>query len=183
MSLKKWVKLLTKQIIPFGKYYQVDVDEVQAPSGQIVEYSVVRLQPYALIIPISPDGSINMVEQHRYCVNEFSIEFPMGNTDGQDPLIAAKRELEEEAGLTSDNWEQIGIIHEGIGYSENIGYIFIARNVKKKKRPKKDPLDKNLFAIRKYKLSQIKEKITKGKIKESATISSFAIALLQNKLT
>lgn len=171
--MKKWQKIRTKKVYNFGKFYQVEVDQVLTPGGKDGEYSVVRMKPFSIIVPIDEEGMIYFVKQHRYTTNQFVIELPMGNTDGEEPFFAAKRELEEETGLVSDDWTSVGRVQVANGFAELYAYIFIARNVKLTKNPKRDPLDKDLFEILKFSLPEVKDMIADGTIDEGDTI--FAI--------
>lgn len=181
--MNKWQKVHTKNIHHYGKYYRVEVDEIITPGGDLGEYSVVRMRPYVIIIPIDEEGFIYFVRQHRYPTDQFTIELPMGNTDGKEPIEAAKRELEEEAGLISDNWEELGKIQVAIGIGELMGHIFIAKNVRSIENPVKDPLDKDLFEIKKYSLEEIKQMILSGEIDSADTLCAFYKTLLTGELS
>lgn len=172
--MKKWKKVKTKKIYKFGKYYRVEVDQVITPGGADGEYSVVKSNPHSIIIPIDNEGMIYFVKQHRYTTDQITIELPMGSTDGEDPLIAAKRELEEEMGLISDDWGDIGRIYVANGIADKIGYIFVARDVRFIENPIIDPLDKDLIEIVKYALGDVKKMIIDGIIDDADTISAIA---------
>ena len=59
----------------------------------------------------------------------------------EEPLVTAKRELLEEAGLESVDWELIKT-YESEGKIQWITYLFAARNCKKIAEPKLDPGEK-----------------------------------------
>jgi len=59
----------------------------------------------------------------------------------EEPLATAKRELLEEAGLESDNWELLKT-YEYEGKIEWPMYLFVARNCKKVAEQKLDPGEK-----------------------------------------
>lgn len=60
---------------------------------------------------------------------------------GEDPLAAAKRELLEESGLTSDDWE-LWKTHEPSGKIDWTVYTYIARHCTQAEQPKLDPGEK-----------------------------------------
>jgi 8-oxo-dGTP pyrophosphatase MutT (NUDIX family) len=51
-------------------------------------------------LPITDDGKIVLVKQYRFGLRDLSIEPPGGLLEpGEDPIIAATREVEEETGF------------------------------------------------------------------------------------
>src|SRR3546814_7221289 len=57
-------------------------------------------------------------------------EFPAGKLDpGEDPLVCAKRELQEENGYMAGQWAYAGAMHLAIAYSTEIIHIFFARDL------------------------------------------------------
>jgi len=57
-------------------------------------------------------GTVILVEQYRVPLGKYCLEFPAGligdETDGEDALTSAMRELEEETGYRAAQWQEIG---------------------------------------------------------------------------
>jgi 8-oxo-dGTP pyrophosphatase MutT (NUDIX family) len=181
--MKKWKKVKTIESHDYGGYYRVDKDEVITPGGKKGEYSVVKAKPFAVIIPIDRNGKVYFVKQHRYTIDKIFLELPSGAIEGGEKYLqGAKRELEEETALVSDNWKEIGSFNESNGLADIKGNIFIAENVRKIENPRRDSLDKNLFKIEKYSISEALSMIRKNKIKDSPTIIAFSLSFFQGEL-
>lgn len=187
MHLQKWRKLYTLQHYSFGnshkKFYGVDHDRVISPGGIEVDYFALRVTPFSVVIAITPDQKVLCVRQHRYTTNQITIELPMGSSDGGDLLIAARRELEEETGFTSKDLKEIGRYQEANGFAEFWGHVFFAKNTKVADKPAQDPEDKNLIELCQYTVPEIRQMIAYGKMTDASSISAFAIAYFQGKLT
>ena len=180
MPLQQWQKLYTLQNYRFGnknkKYYGIDHDRVISPGGIEVDYFVLRVTPHAVVIAKSPGGQILMVRQHRYTTGEVTLELPMGNADGGDLLLAARRELEEETGFTAQDLKMIGKYQEANGIAEIWGHVFFSRQAEMAKNPARDDLDKDAIVLCPYPVDVIRQMIADGRITDNSTICAFAIA-------
>jgi ADP-ribose pyrophosphatase len=66
----------------------------------------------AAVILAVDAGEVILVEQFRVPIGKFCLELPAGligdETEGEDAITSARRELEEETGYTAAQWEEIG---------------------------------------------------------------------------
>jgi ADP-ribose pyrophosphatase len=73
----------------------------------------------AAVILAVEDGHVLLVEQYRVPLGRNCIELPAGligdETEGEDPLEAAGRELEEETGYRATNLESLGEYYSSPG--------------------------------------------------------------------
>ena len=106
-------------------------DDVITPGGSDGIYGMVHFKNYAIgIIPIDDQGYTWLVGQYRYPLKRWSWEIPEGGCPvGTDPLDTAKRELKEEAGIIAQSWELISTFDVSNCVSDEIGFIYIARDL------------------------------------------------------
>ncbi len=112
-------------------WIKVREDKVINPSGGTGIYGVVSFKNLAIgIIPLDENNNTWIVGQHRYSLNEYSWEIPMGGCpEGVTPLQAAKNELLEETGLKAKLWEHIMKVHTSNSVTNEVGHVYIARDL------------------------------------------------------
>lgn len=127
--MSRWQTLSSEEVYN-TPWITVRRDEVVTKSGKPLTYSVVSLHhPTVIIIAVNAAGQILVEQTYRYTIDKINWELPAGHSDGEDPLVAAKRELMEETGLSSDDWTHMGVQYEAVGIANVPFHIFLARNV------------------------------------------------------
>jgi 8-oxo-dGTP pyrophosphatase MutT (NUDIX family) len=101
------------------------------PSGRPALYGKVSFRSKAVgIIPLDDSGHTWLVGQHRYCLNQYSWEIPMGGSPHPTPVLeTARRELREETGLVARRFEQILFVHLSNSVTDEEGYVFVAEDL------------------------------------------------------
>jgi 8-oxo-dGTP pyrophosphatase MutT (NUDIX family) len=93
-------------------WIRVREDEVIRPDGEPGIYGVVHFKNVAVGVLAVEGDELYLVGQYRYTLERYSWEIPEGGCpEGEDPLDAARRELEEETGLRASRWERMGEAH------------------------------------------------------------------------
>lgn len=109
-----------------------------APYGDGGQWEYVRRSRNigaAVILALSEAGEILLVEQYRPPLGRRCIELPAGlvgdETEGEDPLASAKRELEEETGYAAAQWESFGEFASSPGALGEIFHFYRATGLTK----------------------------------------------------
>ena len=73
----------------------------------------------AAVILAVDAGEVILVEQYRVPLGKFCLELPAGligdETEGEDDIVSARRELEEETGYQAAHWDNLGEFHSSPG--------------------------------------------------------------------
>ena len=80
------------------------------PHGrEIKDFYKVTIKDCAAIVALTADGKVVLKKEYRHCYGQDLIEIPAGVLeDEENPLEAAKRELQEETGYRSEKWTYLG---------------------------------------------------------------------------
>jgi 8-oxo-dGTP pyrophosphatase MutT (NUDIX family) len=98
-SPQPWTVLSRRTLIA-DPWLRLHAERIRTGSGAEIEpWYVVEAADWVTMVPVLPDGRIILVEQYRHGLGRVCRELPAGNIDaGEDPLLAAVRELHEETG-------------------------------------------------------------------------------------
>lgn len=179
MSLNPWQKISSKKVYK-NHYFQVREDEVVRPDGSPGKYFVIETTPSVMIVAVTRELEFYIVGQHRYTTNIFSWEVPGGSTDGEESIAAAQRELREETGLTSDEWENLGMQQALNGNSDKVFTILLAKNVTQTDKNKQ--AGDGIVEMKKIPFSKVLEMIGSSEISDAETISALMLAAIKMKL-
>lgn len=124
-------KLKSTQQVYDNPWISVEHDEVITPSGTDGIYGRIHFKNKAIaIIPIDKDMNTWIVGQYRYTLKEYSWELPMGGGPvGQDKLDSAKRELQEETGISAKKWTEILRLHTSNCVCDEEAFVYVAEDL------------------------------------------------------
>ena len=110
-----------------GRLIRLRTDTVLLPNGNRASREIVEHSGGVGVVALTDDGRIMTVRQYRHAMKEVVLEIPAGKLEkGEDPLLAAKRELAEEVGVTAENWRYLGALYATPGYCEEIDRLYLA---------------------------------------------------------
>lgn len=99
------------------------------------KWEVVRHADAVAILALNGAGKMLLVRQERRAVGAMTVEAPAGLIDeGETPEQAARRELQEEAGLDGD-MTLLTRFYSSPGFCDELLYVFEARNLRESKLP------------------------------------------------
>jgi len=124
-------KTVSRKQVYNGNIINVERLTVTLPNGKEASRDVVLHPGASVVIPIGDDGSIYLVRQYRKPIEKVSLELPAGKLDpGEDPEVCARRELEEETGLTAGKFKHLISIHTTPGFSNEVLHLYAAAELK-----------------------------------------------------
>jgi 8-oxo-dGTP pyrophosphatase MutT (NUDIX family) len=129
----KW-KISSSKYLVKDKWLKLRADSCTMPDGNIIEpYYVFEYPAWVNILGITSDNNVILVKQYRHGIQEVVLELPCGcvEDNGESELEAAKRELLEETGYTSQNFFQTSIIYPNPANHNNKTYCFLATDLEK----------------------------------------------------
>ena len=157
-----------------GKLIKVTYD-IADVNGKEAWREVVHHPGASAVVAIDEDNRIIMEKQFRYALNDYLLEIPAGKLDaGEDPLVCAKRELEEETGIIASEWISLGTIATSPGFCNEVIHLYVAKGLSKGKIH----WDEDEYVeVERYTFDELLQRISEEKIKDSKTLSALLLAM------
>jgi ADP-ribose pyrophosphatase len=151
-----------------GAILKIRRDNVRLCNGRVASREVVEHRGSVVILALEPDGTIPFVRQWRGPARRPLLELPAGTLEiGEDPAIAAARELEEEVGLRPGELTEVHRFWISPGWTTEYMHGYIARNCA---RVDPSPDEDEFFVIERYTLGDSMRLITEGEIEDAKTL-------------
>jgi ADP-ribose pyrophosphatase len=84
-----------------------------------------------VVLAIDEQDRVIVIRQYRHPVQMRLVELPAGklDMDGEDPLVAAQRELREEVGLRAREWTHLMTTYASPGITAETHALYLARGL------------------------------------------------------
>ncbi|MGJ9420955.1 NUDIX domain-containing protein [Aeromicrobium sp. CF3.5] len=119
------------EVVYDSDYLSVTVDTVADPGGAEHLRAVVRPHGAVGVVALDEDDRLLLIAQYRHPVGRRLLEIPAGTLDvvGEPPLVAAARELAEEADVTAATWSHELTLFASPGYSSEQWDLYVATDL------------------------------------------------------
>ncbi|MGI9822583.1 NUDIX domain-containing protein [Agromyces sp. Marseille-Q5079] len=157
-------------------WIRVVEDEVERPDGETGIYGVVEMRHDAVfVVAMTDDDEVLLVTVDRHTVGA-SVEVPAGGSDGEDPLIAAKRELLEETGYEALHWAPIGVMTALNGIARAPEHVFLATGLRPAASAAHSQHEEGISDTRAVPWREVWQAVRSGEITDGETIAALGFA-------
>ncbi|HCR81482.1 MAG: Hydrolase, NUDIX family [Candidatus Pacebacteria bacterium GW2011_GWB1_47_8] len=168
---KPLIQQLTSKVVYKNPWITVKEDTVRWPSGKEGIYGYVEIPKTVGIVALDDEQNVFLCQQYRYIFQQFNWEIPRGFVNqGETTLEAAKRELQEEAGVTVQDMEPLGFMWQSVGLINEEAHLFLAHHIKAF-QPKQVDSDE-IKKVAKFPLEEVVEKIKANEITDGLTVGA-----------
>ncbi|MEQ9618534.1 MAG: NUDIX hydrolase [Deltaproteobacteria bacterium] len=177
--IKKW-KVVKSEELDSNRVFATRKDTSVSPvTGKEHEFFIIDAPDWVNVVAVTPGEEIVLIRQYRHGIRSETIEIPGGIVDpGESPVEAAKRELIEETGYTSDEWIKIGEVVPNPAIQNNTCHTFLALSSRKIEEPSFDATE--FIETFTAPVSEMSRLVSGGQIDHSLVVAAFHWFYLYN---
>jgi len=179
--MNTWKTLTRKTILVHSRYLTVEDHTVELPDGrQIPNWCWIITYDYVNVVARTIQGKFICFRQAKYGVEGLSLAPVGGHIEaGEDPMVAAKRELREETGYQASTWTSLGSYRVDANHGCGIAYLFFAEGAEKIDEPHSDDLEEQELLL--LDRGEIQAALLAGEFKVLAWAMAVAMALINTE--
>lgn len=162
--MEKWI---TKRELHKGKIFSLWGGSVELDNGDRAVREYVRHPGGVAIVPVVRNGVI-LIRQFRITIERELLELPAGLLEpGEEPMVCAARELEEEIGYRAGQLIPLASYFSSVGFADERVHIFLALDLEKTapKRQADERIHEVLMPV-----EDIRKKLAAQEFEDSKTI-------------
>ncbi|WP_051023434.1 NUDIX domain-containing protein [Nocardia pneumoniae] len=143
-------EIVSSRTVYSGAILALRLDQVSMPGGRVVEREVIEHHGAVAVAAIDGDDNVVLINQYRHPIGARLLELPAGLLDvaGEDPLLAARRELAEETGLAAREWSVLVDVVLSPGFTDEALRVYLARDLYEIDRPEPELEEADLEVVR-----------------------------------
>ncbi len=176
-SIESW-KTINSRLVFDNPWCRVRQDEVELPNGAIIDDYFVNVRPdIVLVLAVTQNREIVFVRQYRHGIGQILLELPGGSLDSQteNSLTAAARELEEETGYVAEQMVQLATLYDNPVKDTNKIYLILAEPAHPSGRQQLDVTEDVEIVL--IPVEDVLERISTGEICVCGTIAALFLGL------
>jgi ADP-ribose pyrophosphatase len=167
---------LSTETIYNGKVFDIRIDEIRDGNVQYKREIIVH-KGSCVIIPVFEDGTIALVRQYRHAAGKYLLEICAGTLNaGEDPEIGARRELEEEIGVTAERVEKLTEFYVSPGFLTEKMHVYLATGLTEVGQKLEED---EILSIERHSFPDLLAMIQSGEIEDAKTMVGILLAATQ----
>jgi len=175
-SVRPW-PLVAREAGPDLLICRVRHDTLTSPrTGANLRRTVLETPQWCNVVALTPERRLVVVRQYRFGSSSVTTEIPGGVVDrGEEHGAAARRELREEAGYTSERWSYLGCVEPNPAFHDNLCHHWLALDARATHGQELDHGED--IAVDTLDLEQVRAAVWSGELRHALVLTALARVL------
>ena len=175
--MQKWQVEEAKIVFDASPYLRLRQERCILPNGvTIPTYNIIEEDDIVMAFALTEAEEVLLVEQYKHGIGEVCLTLPGGFCEAENPLDDIQRELQEETGYRSDDWQHIGSYIKDPSRNPNRSHLFLAKNAHQTGEQALEPTE--IITVQTLPLSEMEQAIRDGRITSTHSIAAIYSAML-----
>jgi ADP-ribose pyrophosphatase len=158
-----------------GRVFRVEREAITLPNGVDTTIDIVRHRGSVVLVPMTAPDTIVLIRQYRHVIGRWIWEVPAGTLEaGEAPELAARRECEEEIGLTPGRVTRLGAYYPTPGFCDELMVFYRLEDLAPLIEPVAHDADEQIEP-REFALAEARRLIERGEICDLKTALALAL--------
>ncbi|WFB37677.1 NUDIX hydrolase [Kiritimatiellota bacterium B12222] len=178
-TIEPWTCLSRETVFEHSPWLTIESHHLRLPGGkEISDWKWVKTPDFINVVAVDTEGLFHCFRQQKYAVKGITLAITGGYIDaGEDPIVAAQRELTEETRLVSAEWTALGAYPIDGNRGSGTGHLFLAELCQYVGGEVNDDLEdqEKILLTR----SEVKEALCAGEFGVMPWVAALALALVR----
>lgn len=170
-AARRW-KLLDAQVHARCRVYDILREQWQEEGGRRADFFVMDVRDWAMALALTPADELVLVRQFRFGSGSLTWEMPAGLVDpGEDPAVAAARELFEESGFRGAEPVLLGSVHPNPAIQRNRCHVYLIADARGSGMAEA-PDEHESFDVAAVPMAEVRRMATDGRLSHAIVLTA-----------
>jgi ADP-ribose pyrophosphatase len=134
---RNWETTARREVLDRRPWLRVWSEDVRLPDGRVIaDFSTIEMPDFVMVVALTEEGLVVAERNYKHGPRRVGLHLPAGYVEpGEDPLLAAQRELLEETDYAAAEWTPLGTFVNDGNRGSGSGFYFLARGAREAATP------------------------------------------------